>query len=111
MPAPETLTHHSRRIADGITRGETIHSGRLRRQCRRNRRIIGPRLIPPITCDYNTRGDAVCRNIEQAPMLLPQPIRVERARQARAHIEKNFALTEALKHYSDLYESLMAPGR
>jgi glycosyltransferase involved in cell wall biosynthesis len=37
-------------------------------------------------------------------------IRIARARQARAHIEKNFALTAAVKHYSDLYESLMAPA-
>jgi len=40
----------------------------------------------------------------------PKAIRMRRAEQARAYIEKHFALSQAVKHYSDLYESLMQPA-
>jgi glycosyltransferase involved in cell wall biosynthesis len=39
----------------------------------------------------------------------PKAMRLERGAQARAHIEKNFSLSRAVKHYSDLYESLIQP--
>jgi glycosyltransferase involved in cell wall biosynthesis len=40
----------------------------------------------------------------------PKPMRVARAAQARAHIERNFSLHRAVNGYSDLYESLMQPA-
>ena len=37
-------------------------------------------------------------------------VRMRLAEQARVHIEKHFALSQAVKRYSDLYESLMRPA-
>jgi glycosyltransferase involved in cell wall biosynthesis len=40
----------------------------------------------------------------------PKPQHLNRAAQARAHIEKNFALSRAVKRYSELYDSLSWPA-